>query len=325
MSHPRSRRTCSRRGGLWRLRFAGPFAAALAVACLTLSAVCSPAQAQNALPTSQHVAILEKALPANAKDQPPLQFWQEARAKPRTLRIYCLKADLRSPRYELAALVADPPNGPGPAQSQLESPLTLASRHKAVAAVNTNFFNFNGLPDPPAKPQGAWAMGRPANICGWAVTGGRQISPPQERYVSFWIDPKGGAHVAALSAPKKAREAVAGFPALLADGQDVSKDPTPLHPRTALGLDRDARWLWLVVVDGRQPGYSEGMTLRELAGLMKELGCWDALNLDGGGSSILLIDDDQGALQIMNRPTDRDARGHTSPRPIPVMLGIRPR
>jgi Phosphodiester glycosidase len=59
---------------------------------------------------------------------------------------------------------------------------------------------------------------------------------------------------------------------------------TELHPRTAVGFKRDGTWV-LVVVDGRQPEISIGMSLDELARLMLALGCADALNLDGGGSS----------------------------------------
>ena len=55
------------------------------------------------------------------------------------------------------------------------------------------------------------------------------------------------------------------------------------------------------------------MTLQELAQLMKELGCLDALNLDGGGSSIMIRDGN-----ILNSPCDM-----TGPRPVPVMIGVR--
>jgi hypothetical protein len=73
---------------------------------------------------------------------------------------------------------------------------------------------------------------------------------------------------------------------------------TELHPRTALGFKEDGTWVF-VVVDGRQPGISIGMSLPELADLMLALGCTDALNLDGGGSSTLYLD--QG---IKNSPSD---------------------
>jgi hypothetical protein len=68
-------------------------------------------------------------------------------------------------------------------------------------------------------------------------------------------------------------------------------------PRTAVGCT--GRRLVIVAVDGRQPGYSVGMTLTELADFMRELGCADAMNLDGGGSSCMWV---RGAVQ--NRPSD---------------------
>lgn len=76
---------------------------------------------------------------------------------------------------------------------------------------------------------------------------------------------------------------------------------TDRHPRTAVGIRRDGTWV-LVVVDGRQPQLSRGMTLAELADLMKSLGCRDALNLDGGGSSTLVL---QG--RVVNSPSDAGA------------------
>ncbi len=58
------------------------------------------------------------------------------------------------------------------------------------------------------------------------------------------------------------------------------------HPRTALGLSRDQKTLYLVVVDGRSAA-SVGMTCAELAALLKGFGSWTAMNLDGGGSSTM--------------------------------------
>ena len=70
-------------------------------------------------------------------------------------------------------------------------------------------------------------------------------------------------------------------------------------PRTAVGLTADGHIL-LVVVDGRQIGYSEGLYLSDLANYMIKLGCVQALNLDGGGSSTMVV---KGA--IVNSPSDK--------------------
>ncbi len=73
---------------------------------------------------------------------------------------------------------------------------------------------------------------------------------------------------------------------------------TDRHPRTAVGIRPDGTWV-LVVVDGRRPQHSRGMTLEELAALMGALGCRDALNLDGGGSSAMVLGD-----RLVNNPSD---------------------
>ena len=111
--------------------------------------------------------------------------------------------------------------------------------------------------------------------------------------------------------PFMPREAVGGRPALVRDSLvlpevDSVGGPgfaTSRHPRTAVGIASDGRRLIFVVVDGRQKPYSDGMTLRELANLMLALGARDAINLDGGGSSTLVVAT-AGGLRVANRPSD---------------------
>jgi hypothetical protein len=74
------------------------------------------------------------------------------------------------------------------------------------------------------------------------------------------------------------------------------------NPRTAVGITPDGK-LVVVVVDGREYGYSAGMTLRRLADFMVELGCRDAINLDGGGSSTMWLNG-----RVANRPSDPTER-----------------
>ncbi len=103
--------------------------------------------------------------------------------------------------------------------------------------------------------------------------------------------------------------AVTGNLFLVRDGVRVAKDDIDLHPRTAIGIDRDTGQLLLLVVDGRQD-LSRGSTMKELAKLFERLGVEDALNLDGGGSSILVARQADGSLAVLNSPSD----GH--PRPV---------
>src|SRR5690606_6868241 len=103
------------------------------------------------------------------------------------------------------------------------------------------------------------------------------------------------------------REAVGGNTILLRGGDfalDIEEGVSPAfgerrHPRTAVGFaDGGRRMLWLVVA-GRQEPYSAGMSLREVATLLRDLGAEEALNLDGGGSSALVV---RG--RVVNRPSD---------------------
>jgi exopolysaccharide biosynthesis protein len=98
-------------------------------------------------------------------------------------------------------------------------------------------------------------------------------------------------------------------------GERASESLRQRHPRTAVGLTRDRRELLVVVVDGRQPAWSIGMTLLELAALMRELGAHDAINLDGGGSASFVYRP-AGAPAVTNRPSDGDWR------PVANQLGI---
>jgi len=102
-------------------------------------------------------------------------------------------------------------------------------------------------------------------------------------------------------------DAVGGDPILLLDGA-----ATPVcascarQPRTAVGVTADGKIL-LVVIDGRQPRWSRGATLGELRTILRDLGAVDALNLDGGGSSEMVVDG-----EVVNRPSDGRERRITN-------------
>ena len=93
-----------------------------------------------------------------------------------------------------------------------------------------------------------------------------------------------------------------GFPTERGDGR---------QPRTVIGWDETR--VWLVTVDGRRAGWSEGLTLVETAQLMRWLGATDALNVDGGGSASFV-----GFGELRNRPSDG------SERPVASALVIMP-
>jgi exopolysaccharide biosynthesis protein len=268
----------------------------------------------------------ERTADERAAFQAAIQYQSITRTEPRPLRIHVLRVDLQAAEFELAVAIGEDPDGAGPVEATLTHPRALATRAGLVAAVNANPWSMippttNGFRTP-------YVAGLGCDIVGWAVSDGNQRSAPQDGNWNFWLEASKtgqapgihGPEPVPFSAQGPVRQAVAGFGGLIRRGEILPRPSDVLHPRTAVGADRDGRWLWLVVVDGRQPQYSEGMSERELAELMAELGCFDAINLDGGGSSIMMLEDDEGQIRIQNRPSDR-----TGPRPVPVMLGVRRR
>ena len=85
-----------------------------------------------------------------------------------------------------------------------------------------------------------------------------------------------------------------------------------VEPRSAAGINSNGRWLFLIVIDGRQPGYSEGATFPELADFMISQGIYYGLNLDGGGSSAMAIESAMGGPFVLNSPIEGNIPGNES-------------
>ncbi len=102
---------------------------------------------------------------------------------------------------------------------------------------------------------------------------------------------------------------IGGWPRILQDGVNVASEAATIegtisrnaearHPRSAVGFSRDSARVYLLTVDGRATS-SVGITLVELAALMRKLGAWQAMNFDGGGSTTMVIDG-----RVANVPSD---------------------
>jgi len=121
----------------------------------------------------------------------------------------------------------------------------------------------------------------------------------------------------------KMETVVGGGPVLVCDGKvRVTNEEEGLfihgekdiHPRSAIGYTKDGRVIALAV-QGRTPGVASGVTLAEEAKVLLDLGCYEALNLDGGGSSCMLVN---GKETI--KPSDK-----TGERPVPSVFLIKKR
>jgi len=184
-----------------------------------------------------------------------------------------------------------------------------------LAAVNADFFTPEGgtvgtevvagrVTAARSRPAVAWRPGEAPWMGSTEVAG--------DTLVTGWRIPFG--------AGDGETEAVGGYPELLDAGRrvdDLGVRERPAfaasrHPRTAVAFDPRTQRLWLVVVDGRQSPHSAGMTLPELTQLLEAFGAQEALNLDGGGSSTLVV---LGSTR--NRPSDE-----TGERPVVNALAL---
>jgi len=207
--------------------------------------------------------------------------------KPVPQAAFAVRVDLREPTI---AFLATPSNGDQPLETNGRKTTTFLEEFGLQLALNASPFS-------PVLP----TEGTPRDIQGLCVSRGDAYSKPhatrravlisRDNRVTFAQPPPDFAGV---------HNAVGGFGMLLVDGRNVGGDGER-HPRTALGTSEDGRFLYILVIDGRQGDYSAGATTAETAAWLLRLAAHDALNLDGGGSTTLAIADG-GDAKILNRP-----------------------
>ena len=233
-------------------------------------------------------------------------------------RIHVLRINLASKKIKPKVALGPDPDGEGPAEVSLTDPRKLASNPSVLAFVNTN--PWDSFPNANGRKNRNWYPGQPVDIHGLAGTQGKMRSTTSPGNTSVWFDAQSGVHFG-HGPEDKPEEATTGFQLILSKGKLTVGEGGPRHPRTSIGTNKKGEILWLVVVDGRQKGYSEGMNMHELATVMKDLGCWSAMNMDGGGSSVMGLIDKGGKMKIMNSPSDRFL-GRVRIRPLPMILTI---
>lgn len=176
---------------------------------------------------------------------------------------------------------------------------SMQTRRKTnvVGAINAGGYDMSN-----GRPSGAFIMS------------GTPINEPTG--TTFWIDASGDAHITdaqkcnAALAEGNVLEAVASFGDIFVDGHARSDlDNSTRASRTAIGIKADGTVV-MFMVDGRQAPYSVGMTMAEVAASMEDLGCVQAINLDGGGSSTFAtqregeLESSTAGLTLRCRPSD---------------------
>ncbi len=216
--------------------------------------------------------------------QPPLQVW-------------AVRVDLDAPGVRP---VVTRSNGPRPLETDGRTTAEFLTRSHVSLAVNASPFTPVNNVD-----------GSPRDILGISESNGERYSQPQGNDGALLFDREGRAWIVGQAAlesgghglPANIRNAVGGFSIILHHGRNIGATDHR-HPRTAAGVSRDHRYLYLVVIDGRQLAWSVGVTTRELAAWLAYFGAWDGLNLDGGGSTALVVRGPGGKPVVVNSPID---------------------
>ena len=248
--------------------------------------------------------------PSRERLGPGVEFIREVRQVPRPLVIAVVEIDMRQPGLEFVVTPADPAGG---RQLRAQTTSHFLKTNKLRLAINAGFFE----PFKAASPFDYYPHeGDPVDVLGFCASRGKVYSNKDSHYRSLNISAKGEASI--IDDPALAYNAVSGRPLSL-DPKTPPTDPA-IHPRTAVALDHHRHTLILMVVDGRQPGYSEGVTLAELSKLLAEHGGDEALNLDGGGSTTMVSADTNGTIRQLNRPIHVGIPGNE--RPVANHLGL---
>ena len=263
----------------------------LLVACLVVSAVASPAGAKEAPLDWPDVLVWRRPFVG-------VESTDVVLTQPRPLRLHAVRVDLNA---EGVSVCTDDDNGDRPEETDgLRTSSFLTQKGCQVA--------INGAPFWPGRKD----EGMPQNVVGLVVSNGVLVSPVDAEPARAALVFRSG--VASIESPPIVLEgvdtAVGGFGVVLRGGEPVRDETSPpdvldgRHPRSAIGLADEGRTLLLVAVDGRQEGYSEGVDLAELGTLLSRLGADDGLNLDGGGTTTLVMADSAGQARQVNRPID---------------------
>jgi hypothetical protein len=231
--------------------------------------------------------------------------------QPRLLDMFIVEINLKDPAIRFKVTPSNGPDVPG--ETTVETTRAFATRMKAQLAINTSFFSIGTAPY--------------VDNLNVAVSDGERYSKFSKGQPALNISEDNVATIVEGdptdksgygSMPRVALwNAAGGNEWILKHGVNVARDRS-LHPRTAAGVTSDSRLL-LLVVDGRNPLRSLGLTTPEEAEILKEYGAVDALNLDGGGSSTLVVADP--APRVVNVPVGLKNIPGTE-RPVGMSLAV---
>jgi exopolysaccharide biosynthesis protein len=240
-----------------------------------------------------------------------VHYFREVRNSPRPMVIHVISVDLRADGIRLLVTPGDP-HEERPLKARTTSEF-LGDFHVQVAINGSGFTPWysHSLLDYYPK------TGDPIEPIGIAASQGVIYSQNNEEQPVLYFS---RTNQARFGTPLgKVYNAISGNQMIVQDGGVLPDLETVTQPRTAIGLDKRGRTLVIVLVDGRQPGYSEGATLEELGEILVAHGAYTAMNLDGGGSTTLVMSK-SGRPVVLNSPINNGIPGRE--RPVGNHLGI---
>lgn len=219
-------------------------------------------------------------------------------ATPRPLVVNVVRVDARAPGVGFHATRRTDPWEDGKAETRRQTVRGFLdeSRRRGLpvaVAINADAFSLTT----------AYDREDPTDVLGLAVSAGQPVSRPAGT-PSLVVTKSGDLRIETLAEDADLsgiEVAVSGFGICLRDGTPVAGG-ADLNPRTGFGLSKDRRFLFLMTIDGRQPG-SDGATTGELGSLLAGAGAADAINMDGGGSTTLAWwNPTTRGAELLNRP-----------------------
>jgi hypothetical protein len=251
----------------------------------------------------------------------PIQYQHIVRRDP-NYSIHVVKINLKDPQVSVhVARGGADPDGEGPWLTTLLPTSEIAEREHYAVAINGDFFEAQATKDVEGRNTG-YVRGKAAAPVGMAMSEGvlwhRSRTP--RPYLEITSSKVAKLENGSEPVDAAAREMVGGSQIIVRDGHAVTFTnafATARHPRTAVGMDASGSELTLLVVDGRQPELSIGMTLAEVSEEMIREGCTAAINLDGGGSTTLVCRNSKSKKpEVLNSPSD------TKERSVADVLGV---
>jgi hypothetical protein len=235
------------------------------------------------------------------------------RSTPRPLVIHIVDIDLTSPGIRILVSPGNPHCG---LESCAMTTGAFLEKNHLQLAINGSFFL------PFYVGETFWDYyphtNDPVDIQGLAISKSVQYSEDDDRFAKICFT-KMDALITENTCPEVTIQALAGREIIVQNRIAVNFGyDDGLNPRTAVAVGDEGKRLWLIVVDGRQDGYSEGMNLNELATLAVQLGATEALNLDGGGSTTLVVS--KNGIHTLNSPIH--TRIPMRQRPVANHLGV---